>query len=94
MNPSSMSANGASQFLAWCGGIEHFAGCNPAKDFLMLVAHAVNLSKHHEINPLLNCHLKLINCLKTNYQYVFDINELVSSWALNYDLGTFYLLCS
>lgn len=81
MNPSSVSANGASQFLDWCGGIGHLAGCNPVKDFLMPVVHAVNPSKHREINPSLDYRLKWINCLEItlNYQNVFDENELMSS---------------
>lgn len=62
MNASSVSANGASQFLNWCGGIEHSAGCNPVKDFfLMLVVHAVNPSKHREINPSLDYQYELMN---------------------------------
>lgn len=58
MNPGSVSASGVSHLLAWCDGIEHLAGCNPAKDFLMPIAQAVNPSKQSEINPSLNYHLK------------------------------------
>lgn len=85
VNPSLVSASGASQFLAWCGGIERWAGCNPAKDFLMPTVHAVNPSKHHEINPLLDYCLKRINCLEMtmNYLNVFDENVLILSWNLN-----------